>query len=700
MEKIYTNWQYISTNIKYNKNMAITSFIKPIDNDKGIFYTFQSARHDMSSTFNKNFRFSKFALLHIPDMGTENDDIDDGNGNIMQFLGAGESLLIQGISSTDYNKNLAESFQNYCLNLEAALINKSTYNPNLSRTVTERVFWKWLKEMGAIRYRKTVNDASDEEKDYDVLGADPRYVEKNEFDFSTTNPTREYNRVVKYIGDVELTNSIKGQNAYTEIYIHVPTWVGNMPYVLFETTSDVNYEPNMTILNSNIAFADEEYLVGRYSTDTHPFALSTLAFYDLDDIGAVDSYISNTLTSQPTTPGRWFTETTNNAYYTDTTFSDASEARIYRELAADNSINVDLIRNYLDGVIIDWDINNYWLANQNEDILSFADLASYTESTDFEYNAILLYYDILNPTTGEVLATNLFGIQFLNQVTQGSVKWSIPDTRKYMPDTVNLLNGNSYAYKFNLKFDAYNGSIDVEKSINDYNTLSMDLYLDVLNASKDLTEKYSDNLSYITSVKTEIDALKRLFIDDTNKNELLTRIEKLENSFIASTALFENTDSVMKMITELYDKITSLTNTETFTTINEQSALNLGIEPEIDFAINPYITLQTGNNYVRSVSLQTGVTTIDLISKLRVYINDTKGWTRGQSLDVVFTGAINPGIYSIEFVTDIKNRVGSGEYGIIVGEITDSMLDDEYKGHYRFICNNQDALTFYVDKIN
>lgn len=679
--------------------MAITSFIKPVDNDKGIFYTFQSARHDMSRTFNKNFRFSKYVLLRFPEMGTENDDIPEGN--VMQFLAAGESPLIQGISSTDYNKNLAESFQNYCLNLEAALINQANYNPNLARTVTERIFWKWMKEIGAIRFRETDGTSSDEEKDYDELGDEVRYVEKDEFNFDETDPVREYNRVIKYLGEVAMVNSVKGKNAYTEVYIHVPTWVGNTPYVLFDTADDVNYTADMTILNVDADPANVEYLIGRKNTDTHPFGLSTLAFYDLDDSGAVDSFLSTDLSTQPGVgdEGRWFTETTNNAYYTDATFGDTSEARIYRELASDSGVNVDLIRSYMDGAVVDFDINNYWLANQNEDIQSFADLSAYTDSVDFEYNAVLLYYDILNPTTGEVLATNLFGIQFLNEVTQGSVKWSIPMTRKYMPDPINLTNGNAYAYKFNLKFDAYNGTVDVEQSINDYNTLSMDLYLDVLNASKDLTDKYSENLAYIESVKTEIDSLKRLFIDDTNKDELLIRINKLDDSYIANQALFENTDSVMTMINELYDKVNALTYTPSSTIVNEYNLINLGLDPEIDFTLTPYVTLQTGNNYVRSVSLQT-VSVVELTSVMQIRIIDNGEWKRGQTFDVVFTGAIDIASYSIQFTTDSKNKIGSGAYNGVIATITSDMLDEDNTGRFQFICNDQDALTFYVDKIN
>ena len=52
--------------------MAVAPLIKPIQTQKGMFYTFQSSIEDLSLTFNNNtnkFRFSKFALLRIPEIG-------------------------------------------------------------------------------------------------------------------------------------------------------------------------------------------------------------------------------------------------------------------------------------------------------------------------------------------------------------------------------------------------------------------------------------------------------------------------------------------------------------------------------------------------------------------------------------------------------------------------------------------------------
>ena len=69
--------------------MAVAPLIKPIQTQKGMFYTFQSAIEDLSLTFNNNtnkFRFSKFALLRIPEIGIP---ISMETDNKVQFLAPG-----------------------------------------------------------------------------------------------------------------------------------------------------------------------------------------------------------------------------------------------------------------------------------------------------------------------------------------------------------------------------------------------------------------------------------------------------------------------------------------------------------------------------------------------------------------------------------------------------------------------------------
>jgi hypothetical protein len=74
-----------------------------------------------------------------------------------------EGSFINGLSTNTPppegdRTDLAESLQNYLLNLETLIIRSDSYNPSLDLNPSERIFFKWLKEIGAIRYKNA--DAS------------------------------------------------------------------------------------------------------------------------------------------------------------------------------------------------------------------------------------------------------------------------------------------------------------------------------------------------------------------------------------------------------------------------------------------------------------------------------------------------------------------------------------------------------------
>ena len=146
--------------------MAVAPLIKPIQTQKGMFYTFQSSLEDLTLTFNNNtnkFRFSKFALLRLPNIGEPAAQFSSDNKP--QFLALGETSLIEGLDN-DQSFNLATSFQNYALNLESLLLSQPGYQRSEKLTIAERVFFKWLKELGAIRFQ----NANSLEKNTAVLG--------------------------------------------------------------------------------------------------------------------------------------------------------------------------------------------------------------------------------------------------------------------------------------------------------------------------------------------------------------------------------------------------------------------------------------------------------------------------------------------------------------------------------------------------
>ena len=691
--------------------MAVTPLIKPVQDKKGIFYSFQSALEDINITLSNSenaVRFSKFALLRIPEIGDPNTLATD---NKIQFLSPGETPLIEGLNP-DNNVNLAESFQNYALNFESLLLSRSQYKKNEKLTVSERVFFKWLKELGAVRFQ----DANTLEKNVNVLGTEKRFVD---------------NRVVKYVGDIDVVNSLKSnQNSYTEVYIHVPTNVGTTPYVLFKSITDDNYFPNMTVANLGADPLNIEYLAGRKYNETHPFGLSLKAFYDLDD-QSVLTQIKNNI-GDPYVNGNWFTQTVNNSYYTDNyggtgAFNVAADQFINKQKGL---LNVEYVRNTLDGISIDFDLANYKLASENPQIKVFSQFNDYVANRDFEFNAVLVYYDTYDPNnldaTGSPVdfKTNLYGVLFLDRIQQDGLEFKIPTISKYKPDPLNKVNGNSFSFKVNLKLDTSIEDTKVEKSINDYSTFSLELFTDVLTEFKNLQTRYADQLLTIQQLTQDVETLKGLLLNTEDQAELDIRVTNLETSLIENQAIFDNTGELVKMIDNTNTKLESIINGQTSVTIsydinavrggdgigldrrtpnrvvinNVNQSYNLATDSLRNVFSSNVIALNKFSNYVAH---QNNAVPILLSKDLSIYIDDSKvAWTNGQTLRLVFEDPIVPGAVDIKLYTDKLNLMSFGEYGVQIAVFNDiEFTPSNNTPIFDIMCLDINTLSFKVDKI-
>jgi hypothetical protein len=700
--------------------MAVTPLIKPIQNKKGILYNFQSSIEDIQLNLTNNpngVRYSKFALVRLPEIGTPDSLATD---NKVQFLAPGETPIIDGLNS-DNNINLAESFQNYALNLEALLISRDEYDYENKLTIAERVFFKWVKELGGIRFK----DANNLQKNLETLPTEKRFVEPED-------PSSTYKRVIQYVADIDVVNSIRSaENAYTEIFIHIPTSVGTTPYVLFKSVKDENYFPNQTITNNPPDPLDIEYLKGRKFDEINPFGLSLKAFYDKDD-GSVTTEITDDPTDPSSLlPGNWYTELTNNSYFTDNYNStgeyDVSEDQLIRKQLGATS--VEYVRNTLDGISIDFDLNNYKLAAENQEIKAFTQFNDYVNNKNFEYNAVLIYYDVFDPNNldenGNPIdpVTNLYGVLFLDKVEQDGLEFIIPPITKYMPDPLNGTNGNSFSHKPNLKLDTSVENVLVEKSINDYTTFSMDLFLDVLTQFKQLQTLYNDKLLELTDLQTEVENLKDLLINQVDFNELNVRLTNLETSVSASQSLFNNTQSVVQMIDSVNDRVNDIINGETSIQVSYNldllkagPGINLdksipnrlkidNISQQYNVENNSISNIVTNNNirlgkYTNYIRHENASTPITLIKDLELYIDDSDtAWSKGQSLDLILNDAIDLNIYSIKIYTDALNKLGPGEFAKNIINLNDIDFQPNDTPMFRITCVDPVLLEFKVDKI-
>ena len=724
--------------------MAKTPFIRPLQIQGGTFYTFSSSAEDLSFTFNNSvnkFRFSKFALLNIPDI----DNSSSSYENIIRLNGPDSAFLdyannTQQIITGNANIDFSQSFQSYCLNLESTIISTDDYNSDLKQNVSERVFFKWLRELGAIRFRPATSSevvpTLDQNTVTTVSGlpvTEKRYVEGD----ATPGTTgaygmtgASYNRVIQYIGNLDIVNSVKNStNTYSEVYVMVPTKDGNTPTVLFKNVVDQNYYPDYQWTNDPSNPLNDEYLFGRNYDDVNPSGLTTLAIFDDDVLGSPVATYFDTGASGATASGNWYSpRDTANTYFTDPSFVDPSN---YVLTKSDNSQTLTYVRSKLDSIGIDFDPNSYQQIISDPNISTLEEFNSTSASADFDFNAVLIYYDIYDPANPNDVATNLYGVLFLDDVNTSSGDIFIPRLQKHRPNPVTKLNGNSYGFKINLKFDTDIDQTGVEQAINDYSPFSLSMFMDAMNVLQDASSTLNNTVVQFIDVSERVSNLETLVLSTETSLDLSARIASLEETIAANQALFNNTQAVMNLINQNYDLVRALINNETSVEVSYNlDLLKQGNGILLDRTVPNEVTVKNNNqdfnigaDYGRGTLTQNGSNEIFLLEfsnyfkhvnngnpitltqDMTIRIKDRVKWKNGQRFRLSFGDPIYPGNFLIKILTDsdglypISNPSGVA-YSKNIITLTDSILSGEsYIPVIEIVCIDQQNLKFQVDII-
>jgi hypothetical protein len=725
--------------------MAKTPFIRPLQLQGGTFYTFSSAAEDLAFTFNNStnkFKFSKFALLNIPNF--DNSSISETN--YVRLNGPDSAFLdwannTQKIITGDSNIDFSQSFQSYCLNVESTITGDDNYDPTLKQNISERIFFKWLKEIGAIRFRaanstevaSTLNQNTVTIVD-DLPVTQKRYVEGD----ATAGTTGAYgltgsvyNRVVQYVGSLDIVNSVtNNNNSYSEVYVYVPTAAGNTPTVLFKNVVDKNYYPDYQWTNNPLNPLNDEYLYGRNYTETNPSGLTSLAIFDDDVLGSpTASYIDTGISSTPVS-GNWYSpRDTANTYFTDSLFTDPSN---YFLTKTANSNSLSYVRSKLDSIGIDFDPDSYKAIVDDTSISTLEEFNSISIASDFEFNAALIYYDVYDPANPTDFATNLYGVLFLDDVNSSSGDIFIPRSQKKRPNPVTGLNGNSYGFKINLKFDTDIDQTSVEQAINDYSPFSLSMFMDAMNVLQDSSATLNKSSSSFIDLSNRVTNLENLALTTETSINFNARIAALEQSLAANQSLFNNTQSIMNLINQNYDLTRSILNNETSVEVSYNlNTINQGIGVNVDRSVENLVTInntnqdfnigqnkgygiltQTGQNVIELLNFSNyfkhvnNGTEINLTGDMTIRIDDSKiKWKKGQRFRISFGDKVYPQSSIITIVTDatglypLSDPTG-GIYSTTIVVLDDTIFYDwGYKPVFDIVCIDDQNLTFQVDVI-
>lgn len=703
--------------------MATTPLIKTPQADGGTFYTFSSSAKDLSRTLNNDdlkLVFSKFVLLNLPDFDRLDPNTFSQYQNYMQFDTIDGAIWNGGLAG-DPNVNFAQSFQNYALNLEELIISDITYDNTTNLTVTERVFFKWLKECGAMRFR----EATALEK---VSGlTTPKFCEEDEM----TTGTRQYRRVVKYIGEIDIVNNVdKAGEAYTELYINVPTEVGRTPTVLFNSISDTNYQPGLTIQGTS------EFILGRNSATVHPQGLSISAFYDYDE------QLSGAGPAGYTDPGAdWMglgpstIVTAKDSYYTEpTSFTSVlnTDIRKYKNdyAGVTGYIASSYVRSALDGISVDFQPNDYQQIVSRSTIATIPQFNGTDLAESFEFNAVLVYYDMVDMSNSANTTTNLYGILLLDNITPTTDGGYIQRYPKYKPNLTTGQNGNSYGFKINLRFDASPGSSGIDTIVNDYNTFSMSLFSDAsaqLQASAQIFQRQqleiADMEVRLASVENTLNSVSTSAFLQSQITALNTKVDNASLAFASSTTLLD-------LIAKNADEIQALANGEVSTTLQYNTAVvrqgtgitintNTPNQIQVSSNVQAYSLMVPSNssniqitatnplnlNVIApqvfcELSTYTNMLRLDTINtaggNLDIYIDDTDiQWKTGQTMRLTFNNVPLMGSRNIRLYTDAPSRLNTGAYGKLIATIQNTDLSNI--PIIDLICTEQGVLTFVYD---
>lgn len=445
-------------------------------------YAFSGAARDLTRAYYNpdiNFEYSKFALVDIPVVAVP------GSGeNYIQFdnlFEGGASPASSYTPNGDANVDFAETLQNYALNFENFILNDDDFDPSIYASDAEKIFFKWLHHLGAFQVKPATSQQ--------VVSGYSRVIE----DEDTTNTGNNYSRVVKYLGNIDVSNDKNYQgNTYNEIFVNVPSSVGYTPDILFKSS---NYNTTAT------SYTPGSEINGR-TGQLHPDINLTM--------GSLADNIDGTIDMDPAT-----------------------------------------LYNYG----IEWNTSLYSKITSDPTLNNFLDYSK--RGGDFRFNAILVYYDLYSKSNIVNRSTNLYGIILLDNFKNdaNSTGWYIPELTKYKPNDVTGLNGNAFALKLNVKFNSSLDNVGVEANINDYSTFSMDIFLDTTTALENAAKLMVDANARFASIVDRLAAVEDILMTSNSGTDLSARINALEKSLEDAALNYASSTSILDMITSVNTRL-------------------------------------------------------------------------------------------------------------------------------------------------
>ena len=442
-------------------------------------------------------------------------------------------------------------------------------------------------------------------------------------EFETTGQIElVYDRFVQYIGEVTGISNVQEANRnYTEVYAHIPDHTGQTPDVLFRTTYDVNYKPNLTF----------------------PILPSQ---YQPEILGA-ELFNSPIVNTPQNYPGSYFAQFDTPDFTYETATGDTLR-RSGSYFGVSGDINNPIVNGEsIDGIGVDFDSSHYVKMNIFNRVLTNFDQfnaleVNNTPPQDFEFNAILWYYTVQKVDLTGVITTktNLYGISFLDNPNNNPIESEIgikfPIFKKMVSN--GQQDGTSYAFSLNLNFNILNDNPQQSYNPEAINSLfSMNLFNQAMSRLSSTNDSFINLLSEQGLLRDQIDALKQLLYTQTDISTINTKITNLESLLrLYSTNQIVSTDSIVAFTNPGTPATISLFSRETsYNTVNNIKTTNLynatGIIP-----LN--LTVPENRNFLLNIVNDDEVNlTLPNNNRLTIVLDNDLSYK--QSVDIIITGS-------------------------------------------------------------
>ena len=125
---------------------------------------------------------------------------------------------------------------------------------------------------------------------------------------------------------------------------------------------------------------------------------------------------------------------------------------------------------------------------------------------EYTFNTVLVYYSIYDSASNNILATNLFGVLFLDAPNGTSGSFTIPSLTKKKSNAAGF--GNGYSFRLNLKTSSITD--DTTAEISDWSTGESEITADFANVTANLSKALDlmrSNIKFNRSLNDKYDAL-------------------------------------------------------------------------------------------------------------------------------------------------------------------------------------------------